>query len=1396
MPSGFPNIEEVTFNVISSEDIYRRAVTQCRAPFSQKQGINVLHPSLGPGSKFESCQTCGQNIAKCLGHCGVIPLEMPVFHIGFLPYTIRLLQVLCKSCGRLLLRPDQIRSYAHQLGNTRQLEFSQRKALLAQVYSLGRKTRVCPYCRTWNGRVSKAKGDVLRLLHEPYQKVGGAPFVTFRQHFERDFSEAARHNPQLSKHLRFVQQDLTPDVVLELFRQLPKQDRIALDLSKNAPEGLILQDVHVPPNVIRPTPPPTSSGFIRQDDLTMALNDIVGWSEELRKARLEGCTSHHFLDLWDLLQLHVAKYVDDRLPHFPAHVREKSAGCLLSLVSRLRGKTGRFRQTLSGKRVNFSGRSVISPDPNLDITQLGIPLSVGKLLTYPQRVFSQNIEVLREKIRRGPHTYPGANFVWLQARGEKRDLRSSPMDREALARNLREGDTVERHLVDGDVLLFNRQPSLHRLSMLAHRAKILPGRTFCFNECVCLPYNADFDGDEMNIHVPQTEEARAEALELMLPSQNTVSPRNGSPIIATMQDFLTASYILTQQTTFFDRTGFSQIITHMLEDEPQALRPPAICKPIELWTGKQVIDVLIRPNPWNYPNMDLNFEAKARFYSGSNQQMCPQEGYITIHHNELLSGCMDQYILGSGDQAKHNLFFALRQEMGSIYASRCLQRLCRLTSRWLMHRGFSLGLEDLTPSEDLKRATCQVIQEGYEETHKLLQLYHEKKFSPDPGWTLEETLENKLTKVLSEIRERCGRLCTASLDRSNPALLMAKCGSKGSILNISQMVACVGQQSIQEKRFDYRFRNQTASQFSGQHHEPEARGFVKNSFYSGLTPTEFMFHTIAGREGLEQSAVKTAQCGYLGRRLMKMLEDLVIQYDFTVRNAAGMVVQFRYGEDGLDPVQMETNHGAINFPFLWSNLRAQETPTSRHAVECSREELQAMMHATLDQASTFYPPCDVLFKAKIRYFCEEKRREGCREGSSEPSLSPHSGEEPEGGVGRKRKRSSGAKNIKQHLHVFLTSCSEKYASKICPPGTPCGIIAAQSLSEPTTQMTLRTFHFAGIAGMTVTQGVPRIEEITDARLKISTPFVKIALEHAQSEKVARGVKGKIECTLVKDVLRKIETVITPHEVYLRLTLCLDTISKLELHMTAEHIAQGLIHAPKRHGLRLSASHVHVVGHDTLHIKPVQTGREFLSSNLQHLRTQLREVRLCGLPTCARAIISDLSTGNEPPRYVVIAETDDLLPILGLNEVHSASTTCNHIHSIASVLGLEAARRKIIEEIRMVMNIYGLTIDLRHLMLLADAMTYKGLLLGTTNTGLTRDRDSVLKLASFERTQEHLFHAAVHNRMDRYMGMSESVILGIVPKVGTTLCSLLQQTSEPPSTPSPIAPSEATNPHEI
>uniref|UniRef100_A0A5K3FYM9 DNA-directed RNA polymerase subunit n=1 Tax=Mesocestoides corti TaxID=53468 RepID=A0A5K3FYM9_MESCO len=527
------------------------------------------------------------------------------------------------------------------------------------------------------------------------------------------------------------------------------------------PRNLILERIPVPPNAIRPSVISEVKSGTNEDDLTQMYQWILAQAATLE----EDISEPDQIACLDNLHAEVARLINSQHSGLPPVQDHKF---MRGLLQRLSGKHGRFRGNLLGKRTNYTARTVISPDPNLRIDEVCIPEYCAKLLTYPERVTQFNLDFLRRLVLNGPYKHPGALFVRYRSHttGPEKSGKDSDVVKKYLAsvkirdnvsKSLRVGDVVDRHLIDGDIVLFNRQPSLHRVSIQAFKAVVKPNRTFRFNPCCCTPFNADFDGDEMNIHLPQSEEARAEAKHLMLSLRNIASPKNGEPLISPIQDLITATHLLTLKDVFFTHDQACQITCQLAAGSHIGcdfqLPPPAILWPTRLWTGKQIFSLILSPHPSNEVKINLRLPTKS-IYSGSKEELCPNDGFVVIYNSELMAGCMDKKLLGGG--SKSSIFYSILRDFGGKACADAMWRLSRIGLFYLSHRGFSIGIGDVTPDSNLTAAKSKLISQGFAKCDSYIRQYENNALVCNPGCSMEDTLEANLSQELSKIRDEAG----------------------------------------------------------------------------------------------------------------------------------------------------------------------------------------------------------------------------------------------------------------------------------------------------------------------------------------------------------------------------------------------------------------------------------------------------------------------------------------------------------------------------------------------------------------------------------------------------------------------------------------------------------------
>jgi DNA-directed RNA polymerase subunit A' len=858
----------VSFGLLSPDVIRKISVGSIITPDTYEEDGTPIDTGpmslrLGTIDPTQKCKTCGNRVGQCPGHFGHIELAKPVIHVGFVKIIYQLLQATCCKCGRLLL-PQKDNDRIRKLMKERpRLWAIIKNKVVTKVLKKAMKAMECPHC--------------------------GEQQVKVRLERPTTFYEKTKSG----------ERKITPDIIRARLEKIPDEDYEVLGFNPKTsrPEWMVLTVLPVPPVTVRPSIT-LESGLRSEDDLTHKIVDIIRINERLKEQIDMGAPMAIIEELWDLLQYHVTTYFDNEVSGIPP-ARHRSGRVLRTLAQRLKGKEGRFRSSLSGKRVDFSARTVISPDPNLSINEVGVPVEVAKILTIPEKVTPWNIDELRELVIRGPYEYPGANYI-IRSDGRRIDLRYVK-DRKAVAEALAPGYIVERHIRDGDVVLFNRQPSLHRMSIMAHKAKVLPYKTFRLNLCVCPPYNADFDGDEMNLHIPQSEEARAEALTLMLVEQQILSPRYGGPIIGGTQDYILGAFLLSQKSTLLTEEEVQQLL--FLADVVE-FPEPAIIKPKKFWTGKQVISALL-PKGLNY-----TLKASACRKCGECKKFdCPYDAYIVVANGELLAGVIDKKSIGAGEP--ESLLHRIIKDFGISKGSWFLDRAFKVFLNYAFFHGFTMNLNDVALPEEVVDEVRKRLREAEVKVEELIERFRRGELEQMPGKTLEETLETLIHEVLSNARDGVGKIAIQYLRPMSNALIMARSGSRGSMLNLTQMAANVGQQTVRGERILRGYFERTLPHFKRGDLGAAARGYVYSSFKRGLNPLEFFFHAMGGREGLVDTALRTSQSGYMQRRLINALQDLHVEYDGTVRTADGRIVQLMYGEDGVDP--SKSDHGkAIN----------------------------------------------------------------------------------------------------------------------------------------------------------------------------------------------------------------------------------------------------------------------------------------------------------------------------------------------------------------------------------------------------------------------------------------------------------------------------------------------------
>jgi DNA-directed RNA polymerase subunit A' len=1257
-------VDEISFGLFSPQEIRKLSVVEIQTPDTYDEDgapitVGLMDGRLGTLEPRQRCRTCGNTAARCPGHFGHIELAVPIIHIEFTKLIYDLLRATCRNCGRILLPDDMIKKTRARVDRTRQLlgvipdEFFKR--IVQET-----KAKRCPHCNA----------------------------VQYKITFEKPtkFSEEIPESGS---------QPLTPSMVRERLERISDEDLELLGFNPKVarPEWMVLQVLPVPPVYVRPSIT-LESGIRSEDDLTHKLVDIIRINQRLRENMDAGAPTLIIQDLSELLQYHVTTYFNNESSGIPP-ARHRSGRALKTLSQRLKGKEGRFRSNLSGKRVDFSARTVISPDPNLDISEVGVPIEVAMRLSVPEKVTSWNIEEMRKLVINGPEKYPGALYI-IRPDGKRIRL-EFVADREKVAEALEPDFIVERHLKDGDVAIFNRQPSLHRMSIMAHYVRVLPYKTFRLHLCVCPPYNADFDGDEMNLHIPQSEEARTEARLLMQVQDQILSPRFGGPIIGAIRDFITAAYLFTRKSNYLTKDEVSRLLIAAGYEGP--LPEPQIKKPQPMWSGKQIFSLF-------FPK-DLNYVLKANTCRGCPKclkEECQYDAYVVVKNGELKCGVIDRRSIGA--EQSESLLHRIIKDYGTEAGREFINKITKLLKLFITMRGFTYSYDELLLSPEAENKISRTMERVERKIEELIDSYRKGTLPRLPGQTLEDSFEIYIMNELANARDEAGKIADEDFTIENSGIIMTRTGARGSSLNIGQMSACVGQQAVRGKRIMRGYTDRALPHFKLGDPSPKARGFVYSSYQRGLDSIEFFFHAMGGREGLVDTAVRTQQSGYMQRRLINALEHLRLEYDGTVRSSVGDIIQFKYGEDGVDPAK--SDHGkAVNVSRLIEQIKIGIEKGEPAPAEYIKERLKEV----------------------------------------EDQLTPILISELKQGLAE-------AKLSKEGVDKAIKSTVERYKRSLMEPGEAVGIVAAQSIGEPGTQMTLRTFHYAGVREQNVTLGLPRLIEIVDARRIPSTPIMVIYLteKYRKSKEAAIKVARNIVYTTIEDLAQAIYQDPIHEEIVVELNKAMMedrgvTLQELESKLKIQNCII------KIRGTRI-------------HIKPKKA--ELIKKPLD----KVSSFHIKGVPGIKRVLVTE-----EHGEWVIRTDGSNLSKVLEVYGVDASRTTTNNVHEIAKTLGIEAARNVLIQEAENVLEEQGLDVDTRHVMLVADMMTSTGEVQQIGRHGISGKKSSVLARAAFEITVPNIVDAAVKGESDPLEGVTENVIVGQSIPIGTGLVELYMSTFE-------------------
>ena len=1426
----------IQFSILSPYEIQKGSVVEITNRDTHINNKPVLgglfDPRMGVLDPGMICPTDGLDYVQTPGYFGHINLSRPVYYIQYLSTIMKICRCVCIKCSKLLIDKEK---YNYLLKSSAETRWN-------KVFSLASKKHRC----------GEDSHNGCGCLQPKIRKEGLATIIAEWNDKEEEFN-----NYDFKKEDTKMTMKIIPEMMLKIFKKISDEDVNFMGFSPiwSRPEWMICQVLAVPPPQVRPSIKHDAQQR-SEDDLTHIIINIIKANKMLQE-KIEQNSASNVIDDWTtVLQYYIATLVDNKIPGVAA-VAQRSGRPLKAIKERLNGKSGRVRGNLMGKRVDFSARSVITPDPNLSINELGVPLKVAKNLTKPVIVTAKNKNYLRKLILNGPDVHPGAK-IYERKNGDCISLRY--VDRDSI--NLELGDIVHRHMLNGDAILFNRQPTLHRMSMMCHIVRVMyKGDTFRMNVADTKPYNADFDGDEMNLHMPQDDESEIELKTLAAVKYQIISPANNKSIVGIFQDSLLSSYLFTRESINFNSRTAMNLMAHLKTIDLKKINfDEQVHSSFSLFS--QII-----------PNITLKYKTKQ--YSET-EDYGKSNNVLEINKGTIKRGHVEKSILGD---TTRGLIHRIYNDYDVDAACDFINNLQDIVTEYMKVHGYSVGISDLIADKETNDKINETINKKKIEVKSLIDETHLGIFDNKTGRSNVDEFETRINNILNKASFEAGKLGRQNLNSTNRFVIMVNAGSKGSDLNISQMISCLGQQNVDGKRIPYGFEDRTLPHYTKYDDSPNARGFVENSFIGGLNPDELFFHAMGGRVGLIDTACKTSQTGYIQRRLIKGLEDLMVHYDMTVRNNKNKIIQYSYGDDNFDPVRVESQqvpfvnmtieeiyghyqmpndyskdslYGTLYTKQAYSKFKRQKTELDKKCkyyidfILKARDDVIAKIFNRIYKPSVNVPvafthiinniagnqeenviiditPLEV-FEIIEANFEKLNLLNYCKPNELFKVLYYYYLSPKELLMHKRLTRKS--------VELLITLVNNAYKKALVAPGEMVGMIAAQSIGEPTTQLTLNTFHFAGVASKSnVTRGVPRIEEIlslSDNPKSLSCTIYLNKLDCYDQNKTKEYI-SKIENTKLRSLVESIEICFDPDDLN---TLISEDVDLMKEYNEFEKLLDDCNSSydsskdKSKWIIRMYMNKIEMldknISMDDLHFALMNSYNNLtcmytdynseklifrirINKNLQLLKKKknknvlesldqsdeiylLRNLQeelldnliLRGVKNIDKVTLRKITDNFEEidtkyikkDLWVLDTTGSNLLDILALDFVDKTRTTSNHIIEIYNTFGIEAARQSIFDEFSEVIEFDSTYINYHHLIMLADRMTCNDKMISIFRHGINNDDIGAIAKASFEETPEMFLKAAKHGELDNMKGVSANIMCGQQGYYGTNCFKVL------------------------
>lgn len=1366
--SGSETIRKNSYAVITSHDLFRN-----NSPFPG--GVYDAH--LGTTDYSYKCLTCYNNKRNCMGHEGHIPINYPVWNGLAVNDGRKWLKLICFKCGHPIIDDAQFMKFPRE----------ERLNVASKIARTGNKK--CVHCKEIHPLIKKDAHEPLKLYAEFYEE-----------------------KRLINRYIIF------PHKVAEVFSKI--SDETIIKLGKNIishPRNIILNDIPAPSVITRPDVKKNGGGRSTNDDLTTMMQIIIKKNDAMPTVIPQDIDLKLEKSIWELNN----SYYD--------FVKAGGDNAMNSLAMRLKGKKGRFRKNQMGKRVRNMCRSTITGDPSLQINEVGVPLTFARVIQYEETVQEYNKRKLLMYVQNGRKNYPGATKIIKKSTGTEYDVDSA---REI---ELECGDIVLRDMIDGDPVNFNRQPSLMVSNISTHRAKITldPNIITLRMNVLCTPlYNADFDGDQMNLICSAGIAARNEITELSSISNWLISHTTSSPSIGQVDDSIVGTAELT-------RTNVQLNKYHsMLLFQNSTYLPDFNDIGKEGISGRECISKLLTQTPINFTRVPKWYDPNMAAYLNYD----PTEIKVVIDQGKLLQGILDKKSIGKG--ANGGIYHIIANEYGPERALDVMFNMQQMALSFILQQGYTIGIMDLLVSPEAKIEIDKISSDIINKSRLITEQLHNGEIIPPIGKTVEEFFEEQQINTLRILDDFTELIMSSINQNANNLFKFIMYGSKGELANMYNMMTAIGQKIINGERIRQKFGfKRTLAYFPRFDTSPEARGYITNSYLAGMNSSEYVFNAMAARFDLISKALSTSVTGEQSRKSIKNLESIIVNnYRWATKNQN--VIQFAYGEDFLDPRKVER----VKFPTIMMNDETfknkyfhEKFPNEFAILKSDRDEYRRLFltieHINVkelmsderhmpvnveriindilrDNPDSLQVPNDEKLKVMV-----ETIKTLCM---NIPYILINEIQE---------KQQTPVPNyiysacwlltvlIRSHLNtrtfvdkkitpavldIIIDKIRLKYAQALIEPGTAVGIIAAQSFSEPLTQYMLNAHHHTATGG-TSKYGMKRAKEILGAKdvSKSVNPSMLIPIlpEYSESkakvQEIANGIevmkleqfvvvwqiffekfgepihsKYKHESSMIADFIKLNPLLKPPADLIkwcLRLVLNKTTliIKNMALELIITRLRESfpdtyIVYTPE------NAKQIII----RIYFRNILFKSQITTDIVKHVKDSILATIIRGVEGIINTEViklirnkmgSDGGISRADNNWGIKTTGTNIRGLLSNKFVDKYSLQTNAIQETCRVFGIEAARQKVISELRILVD----SCNHRHYLIYADEMTYTGKVTSIESSGLkTRESSNVLLRIGFSSPISTLEEAAVNSMEDTITGVTAPLLIGNIPKLGT------------------------------